>query len=207
LNFSQEVCAVAKDLIPPCTPTLSIDADCPKGYVTIKWNNVRNICSDDVLSYVLFYKSLVADKYTKGDTIANTNFSRTIDDTLLIPGCYAIQSVDSSGNASVLSPDFCIDNCPEFELPNIFSPNDDKVNDFYKAIKVRRIKEINLVIFDRWGNLVYKTSDPYFQWDGTSLQTKNIVSEGTFFYFCDVFESRLTGIRTRTIKGYLQMVR
>jgi len=207
VNFSQETCALAKDLTPPCTPTLSLDADCPVGSVTVKWTNVRNLCSDDVLHYVLFYKTLVTDVYQRVDSFSHTKTSLVVDDPDLIPGCYAIQSVDSSGNASVLSPDFCIDNCPEFELPNIFSPNGDKSNDFYKAIKVRRIKEINLTIFDRWGNLVYKTNDPYFQWDGTSQQSKNAVSEGTFFYICEVFEPRLTGIRTRTLKGYLAVVR
>ncbi len=207
LNFSQETCATAKDLTIPCTPTLSVDADCPVGSVVVKWTNVRNICSDDVLHYVLFYKTMVTDPYQRVDTFANTSTAHAIDDPDLIPGCYAIQAVDSSGNASLMSPDFCIDNCPEFELPNIFSPNNDKSNDFFKAIKVRRIKEINLSILDRWGNLVYKTNDPYFQWDGVSQETKNAVSEGTFFYFCEVYEPRLTGIRTRSLKGYLQVVR
>ena len=207
LNNSQEVCTTAKDLTPPCTPSISVEANCPSGFVKVQWENVRLSCSDDVVKYVLFYKATPQDSYAVIDTLNNNTTSFTFDGLSLISGCYAAQAIDSSGNGSQLSIDFCLDNCPEFELPNIFSPNNDGANDFYKAIKVRQIKEIDLVIFDRWGNLVYKTNDPYFQWDGTSLQSKQLVSEGTFFYICDVFEPRLTGIRKRKLKGYIQMVR
>ena len=208
LNNSQEICATALDLTPPCTPTLSIIADCPTGIVDISWTNVKPICSDDVIRYNLFYKPTVNDTYQQVATLSGaSSTSFNYDGLELISGCYAVQAVDSSNNVSQLSSDFCIDNCPEFELPNIITLNGDDVNDFYKAIKVRQIKEIDLVIFDRWGNLVYKTKDPYFKWDGTSLQSKQQVSEGTFFYICDVFEPRLKGIVKRNLKGYMQVVK
>jgi hypothetical protein len=54
---------------------------------------------------------------------------------------------------------------------------------------------------------VYRTKDPYFEWNGLSLATKKPVSEGTFFYFCEVFEPRLSGIRKRELKGFVQVVR
>src|SRR5690606_38132768 len=110
-------------------------------------------------------------------------------------------------NVGALSPDFCIDNCPVFELPNVFSPNGDGTNDFFKAIKVRQIEKINLSVTDRWGNLVFQTTDPFFTWDGISQSTGNPVSEGTFFVVCDVFEPRLSGTVTRNIHGSLQVVR
>lgn len=208
LNNSQEVCATAIDLTLPCTPTLSINADCPTGLVEVSWTNVKTTCSDDVIKYYLFYKPTVDEPYQQISTLAPATSTNFVYDGLeLISGCYAIQSVDSSNNVSPLSPDFCIDNCPEFELPNIVTLNGDGVNDFFKAIKVRQIKEIDLVIFDRWGTLVYETKDPYFKWDGTSLQSKQQVSEGTFFYICDVFEPRLKGTIKRTLKGYMQVVK
>ncbi|MBA3679702.1 MAG: gliding motility-associated C-terminal domain-containing protein [Bacteroidetes bacterium] len=207
LNNSQEVCATAVDLTPPCTPTLSVIADCPTGMVEVSWTDVRPICSDDVINYILFYKATVGDIYSQVALFGANTTSFNYDGLELISGCYAVQAIDSSNNVSPLSPDFCIDNCPEFELPNIVTLNGDGVNDFYKAIKVRQIKEIDLVIFDRWGTLVYKTKDPYFKWDGTSLQSKQQVSEGTFFYICDVFEPRLKGTIKRSLKGYMQVVK
>lgn len=205
LNRSQEACAFVKDLTKPCTPTLSVEADCKTGFVAVRWKNIRPLCSDDVVNYYLYYKNTLDEPYQK---VFETDSTFYLYDGLdLFSGCYAIQSVDSSGNLSQLSQDFCIDNCPEFELPNIFSPNGDGSNDFFKAIKVRQVKEINLIIVDRWGNLMYKSRDPLFQWDGANMNNKQQVSEGTFFYVCEVFEPRLTGITKRILKGSVQVVR
>ncbi len=210
LNNSQEICATAIDLSPPCTPTVSINADCITGQVQVTWTNVKEICngSDDVVKYLLFYKPTEDDEYNLAATFSGASSTLYLPDAVeLIAGCYAVQAVDSSNNISQRSVDFCIDNCPIFELPNIVTLNGDGINDFYKAVRVRQIKEIDLVIFDRWGNLVYKTKDPYFKWDGVSLLSKQVVSEGTFFYICDVFEPRVSGIKKRILKGFMQVVR
>ena len=205
LNRSQQVCVTPQDKTPPCTPTLSVDADCPSGFITVQWKNVRPICSDDVTDYLLYYKSTIEEPYAQILKTDSTYYQYDGSDP--IAGCYAINAVDSAGNLSALSPDFCIDICPEFELPNIFSPNKDGANDFFKAVKVRQVKEIELVILDRWGNIVYKTKDPYFQWDGTHIQSKQAVSDGTFLYVCAVYEARVKGLVKRILKGTVQAVR
>lgn len=208
LNNSEEVCATAVDLSAPCTPSIVITADCPAGFVSLSWNNVALSCSDDVVKYLLFKKETVEEEYVQIASINGaTNTTYTFDGLDLINSCFAIQAVDSSNNISELSRDYCVDNCPLFELPNIISLNGDGVNDFFKAIKVRQIKQIDLYIYDRWGNLVYKTQDPFFQWNGVSIQSNKVVSDGTFFYICDVYEPRVDGIKKRNLNGYLQVVK
>lgn len=208
INHSQEACADVTDFTPPCSPTLSIEADCPTGYVKVKWNYLKDVCdsSDDVVKYVLYFKPTLADEYYKIATLTNTSSTNYVfDDLKFVSGCYAMTAIDSSNNISKFSLDYCVDNCPEFELPNIFTPNGDNINDYFQAIKVRQINEIDLTIYDRWGNTIYRTRDPYFKWDGTSDITKKQASEGTFFYACVVYEPRVTGIVKRTIKGFLQL--
>jgi len=209
VNASQISCSKPIDKTPPATPTISIDADCPKGTVEVSWGDIQNIPrSDDVDHYILYYKPLVNGEYRIiADVKRNEPLLFKQDDVNSFSGCYSVKAIDIHDNEGQMSPDFCIDNCPEFELPNIFTPNKDGINDFYKAIKVRQIKEINLSIVDRWGNLVYTTKDPYFQWDGISRISNVLVSEGTFFYVCDVFEPRLKGIVKRTLKGYVHVAR
>ncbi|MBP7238758.1 MAG: gliding motility-associated C-terminal domain-containing protein [Saprospiraceae bacterium] len=57
-------------------------------------------------------------------------------------------------------------------IPNIFSPNDDQVNDVFLISSSKGLKEIEeLTIFDRWGNLVFQEfhfqpDDPVLSWDG-----------------------------------------
>jgi gliding motility-associated-like protein len=61
-----------------------------------------------------------------------------------------------------------VDVLPELPvyIPNSFTPNGDGNNDVFE-IYGQGIKEVNLTIFNRWGELVYKTNSQYAGWDGT----------------------------------------
>jgi gliding motility-associated-like protein len=206
LNNSEEVCATAVDLTPPCSPTLNITSDCITGFVELRWNNPNHVCSDDVIKYLIYYKPTEDDPLTVIDTISNLSDTTFVFDGLAsIAGCYAVTALDSSYNQSAMVEANCVDNCPEFELPNVITVNGDGVNDFFKAIKVKQIKDIDLNVYNRWGNLVYHTTDPYFNWDGTVIQTKQLCSEGTYFYVCTVNEMRVKPRKPRLLKGYVQV--
>jgi gliding motility-associated-like protein len=70
----------------------------------------------------------------------------------------------------------------KLEIPNVFTPNGDKVNDIFR-LRASSLKEISIIIYDRWGNKVYDvTSDTgNFAWDGKNQYGKEC-SEGTYFY-------------------------
>ncbi len=54
-------------------------------------------------------------------------------------------------------------------VPTIFTPNGDGLNDFFYINEIG-IERIDIKIFDRWGNLVFRSNDASFKWDGkTSL--------------------------------------
>ena len=113
LNNSQEACAAPVDLVLPCPPVISIDADCSGGPIKLKWTNEPASCNDDVIKYVLYKKETVDGEYTRLDTIYGYNSTTFVfDGANLVSSCYAIQAVDSSGNGSPVSPDYCVDNCP-----------------------------------------------------------------------------------------------
>ncbi|MGZ3883443.1 MAG: T9SS type B sorting domain-containing protein [Bacteroidia bacterium] len=206
LNNSQEVCGRPVDKTAPCSPNLTITSDCQTGFVQLKWNNPNHKCADDVVKYFLYHKTTEGADLSLLDSI--TILSDTIytfDGLNSIAGCYQVTAIDSSGNESVKGDGKCVDNCPEFDLPNIFTNNSDSVNDFFKAIRVKYIRDIDLKVYDRWGLLVYETTDPYFKWDGKVKQSGQQCSEGTYFYICQVNEIRVAGIRTRSLKGWVQV--
>jgi gliding motility-associated-like protein len=206
LNNSQEECATAVDQTSPCSPTLAIISDCETGFVELKWNNPNHICSDDVIKYYIYFKPTEDESLALLDsvtTISDTTY--TFDGLESIAGCYVVTAIDSSYNESVKAEATCVDNCPEFELPNVVTMNGDGVNDLYKAIRVKHIKDIDLNIYNRWGLLVYHTTDPYFNWDGKVLQTKMLCSEGTYFYTCEVNEKRVKPRKPRLLKGFIQV--
>jgi gliding motility-associated-like protein len=53
-----------------------------------------------------------------------------------------------------------------FYIPNAFSPNGDGTNDVFKGTGIG-IKTFTLMIYDRWGNLVFTSNDLERGWDGT----------------------------------------
>ncbi len=213
LNNSQEACAQPVDLTVPCAPTLKIISDCQTGLGQLIWNNPNHSCSDDVLKYYIYFKPTEDGDLTLIDSV------KILSDTIYafdkpnsIAGCYVVTAIDSSNNESLKGEAVCVDNCPEFDLPNIITLNDDGINDFFKAIRVKYIKDIDLYVYNRWGLLVYKTTDPYFKWDGKPISSAlplndGTVSEGTYFYICQANEIRVAGIKARYLKGFLQILK
>jgi gliding motility-associated-like protein len=206
LNYSQEVCAKPIDTTPPCSPTLTIQSDCKKPALSLIWNNPNHVCSDDAVKYKLYFSETEDVPLVLWDSVLIMNDTiLTFDNLESIAGCYAITAVDSFNNESLQSAKICVDNCPEYELPNVVTLNGDGINDFFKPIINKFVKDIDLKIYNRWGNLVYETTDPKIMWDGKSMQMKEIVTEGTYFYVCQVNEIRVAGIKSRYLKGFVQV--
>ncbi|MEM9836403.1 MAG: gliding motility-associated C-terminal domain-containing protein, partial [Bacteroidota bacterium] len=54
-------------------------------------------------------------------------------------------------------------------LPNAFSPNGDNINDRLRVRSefITQIEEFELMIFNRWGQQMYRSFDPLGSWDGS----------------------------------------
>ncbi len=52
-------------------------------------------------------------------------------------------------------------------VPNAFSPNNDHVNDRFHVTVQGRLKAFHISVYNRFGNMVYSTSDVNGSWDGT----------------------------------------
>lgn len=221
-NLSQESCGIPLDTIPPCIPMLTIKNICNGGNSTepdppyentIIWNNPNVDCpgiTGDAVQYRIWYTAMEDGTLALLDVIdgsENTQLIHTIEEGLA--GCYAISAVDSVGNESAKSPVECVDNCPEYVLPNAFTPNEDGHNDTFKPFPHWRfIDRIDLQIFNRWGNLVFQTSDPAINWNGRNM-SGNELAEGTYLYVCKVYERRVEGVvlRPDVLSGYIELVR
>ena len=170
-----------------------------------------NICAetDDVVSYRIYYKpfengdfALVGEVSLSGDT----TFFHQPDRGLA--GCYAVTALDTFSNESALSNVICTDNCPTYFLPNAFTPNGDEANELFIPYPYCFIESIELSVFNRWGELVFKAKDPNINWDGNNMNGKELPS-GTYYYTCKVFEQRVTGTVTapEILRGYIDLIR
>jgi gliding motility-associated-like protein len=121
---------------------------------------------------------------------ALTNFF-TITGENTAAGCYALSATDTAGNESAMSQPFCFDNCPELELGNIFTPNNDGRNDFFTPIKLRSVKLLSFKIFDRWGALLFEQSEDIVHlWDGST--SNGPANDGVYYY---VIEAELMKLK------------
>ncbi|MPM07416.1 hypothetical protein SDC9_53722 [bioreactor metagenome] len=210
-NFSQETCAAPKDVEPPCAVNLTVSVNCDDVANYLIWTNPATTCGDgDVGGYEIYFSPMTDGEFVLIDTIADPNDTSYMHlGVSSVAGCYAVVAVDTSGNSSDFSNIVCvdIDECDLYQLPNVFTPNGDGYNDFFIPFPYDFVEKINIKIFDRWGLIVFKTEDPDILWDGKNQNTNIDCSEGVYYYICDVYEKRLSGIRKRTLTGSVHLYR
>ncbi|MGZ3864783.1 MAG: PKD domain-containing protein [Bacteroidia bacterium] len=68
-----------------------------------------------------------------------------------------------------------------FYIPNAFSPNGDGTNDIFKGTGIG-IKTYTLMVYDRWGNLVFTSNDLEKGWDGTFHDGNKVSLEDVFVW-------------------------
>ncbi|MDB5031159.1 MAG: hypothetical protein JWP71_1880 [Mucilaginibacter sp.] len=82
--------------------------------------------------------------------------------------------------------------------PNIFTPNGDGQNDVYEIAGITLYPGSQFLVYNRWGNEVYRSENYANTWDGKGL------AEGTYFYILNRKEK--TGAFT-TFKGWIYLKR
>jgi gliding motility-associated-like protein len=65
------------------------------------------------------------------------------------------------------------------EVPNVFSPNGDGINEMFSLI-ISNAKSIEAIIIDRWGNKMFEITDLNSKWDGKN-KTGEDAMEGVYF--------------------------
>lgn len=106
-----------------------------------------------------------------------------------------------SNNGCIGRDTIFVDNACPFFVPTAFTPNNDGINDTYKII-TDGTNDFDLKIFNRWGQMVYQSSNPNDSWDGTF---EGLPEEmGTYIYSLRIIFSN--GI-SRVKKGNITLIR
>lgn len=220
INLSQIACGTPLDTIAPCSPALTINNLCntdnpgiPEDQFinSLTWTNPNDVCpeTDDVAGYRIYYSPLPETPLSLIATIEEASavsFEHQPENG--IAGCYAVTAVDSFENESQVDSILCVENCPFYELPNVFTPNGDGQNELWVPFPYRFIDHVELKIYNRWGNMVFETENPDILWDGTD-QNGNAVTQGTYFYTCILFEARGESVLQLPdiLSGFVEVVR
>ncbi len=207
-NLSHINCGTPGDIIPPCPPQFIAITECDLKYNDLNWYYPAEDaeCSEDVYQYYIYYKPTLDLDYQVIDSLkGRENNSYRHYPAAGLAGCYYVTAIDSFGNESIPSMSICLDNCSKYEIPNVFSPNNDQINDILKPYAYQDVEKIDLKIFNRWGQLVFETEDPDINWDGKFMNTNELVSPGVYYYICGVYEQRITGVEVRNLVGFIHI--
>ena len=70
-------------------------------------------------------------------------------------------------------------------IPNAFSPNDDGNNDLFEVQgALEEIEKYEIVVFSRWGDSIFRSTDPYAAWNGNFKNQK--MGEGVYVWIVKV---------------------
>ena len=208
VNLSQQRCAQPIDDLPPCVPRVWGETDCENIY--LQWN-FSDTCTDymDMYKLYIYYKPDLQSNYARIDSILYPSSGYELYNPKSIIGCFAVSTIDLAGNESNKSNSVCfdVDKCSSYRLPNVFTPDGDGINDLFCPFPYDFVESIYMHIYNRWGMLVFKTTNPDILWDGKNQWTKQECTDGVYFYTCDVQEHTLQGIRTRHLNGSITIFR
>lgn len=168
-------------------------------------------CSDDTISTVtVFANPVVASAYEVNgfDVAFNTTLQNgeeaqwTILDTVYTAtppfnytfpdsGWYEVTLTvaNDNGCSSTSVDSVYIEGIPNYDVPNVFTPNGDMVNDRFRP-KTYAMVEAKMKVYNRWGRPVfnYEGEIPVLDewgWDGT-VNGGARAAEGTYYYVLDM---------------------
>jgi gliding motility-associated-like protein len=110
-----------------------------------------------------------------------SNCSDTAYVNLIVEPCGCTDPNASNYNPlATIDDGSCVYPLPTVSAPNIFTPNSDGINDVFYLESTNTVN-IELIILNRWGNVLYESSSINPAWDGTSINGVK-ATEGTYFY-------------------------
>jgi hypothetical protein len=258
-NFSQMACAQPSDDEPPpptclpqtkianllsCEEYLADKEKCGNNSFANKliWGRAKPIeCGGEILGYRVYISSSTNGEFLPvifqgGQTITKDT---VYEDTGLssFAKCYKISVVDRSGNESALSEAICNDNCPYYELPNVFTPNGDGCNELFSAYSERSVtgeetstslecqptetlncarfvKEVKFKVYNRWGQLLYDfesvqggTSEKTIYIDWDGRDNAGNMLASGVYYYAADVSFNTLDNQEQTIKGWVHLMR
>ena len=151
---------------------INLVSDLYQGYEPSDANLTSNIVTGNPINYSWFVNS----------TLAIGQNGSTLSLPSLTQGTYiaTVVSNDIHGCFDTATVTIIIESQIKIIIPNVFTPNGDGTNDAF-TITAEGLKDIEIVIYDRWGLLMYSQKAEVLSWDG-KLPNGELASDGTYYF-------------------------
>ncbi|HMZ50543.1 MAG TPA: gliding motility-associated C-terminal domain-containing protein, partial [Flavobacteriales bacterium] len=104
------------------------------------------------------------------------------------PGVYEVclVAIDNHGCRDSICHEVVIDNVLQTYIPNAFTPDGNGVNDSWWMVRnMDDVTDFHMRVFDRWGEVVFESTDPNIAWDGTFRNGGGeILKQDVYAYRC-----------------------
>ena len=147
-------------------------------------------------------------------TIPNSN-GQVIWNNQEIGESYILENID--GKVDVKMTNVCGEDSISFDVslidcycnlfyPNAFTPNDDNLNDYFRPTPdCPKLLEFKLQVYNRWGELIFETTDINEPWDGS--YQNNRCQDGVYFWTSN-WKGVLKGIsQAQSSHGIVHLIR
>lgn len=136
--------------------------------------DTTKLCQDQEVLTLSLSQSEVSYLWSTGST------GSSID--IYFDGEYSVTAKNACG---VARDTILVETCECYVyVPNSFTPNDDQLNDTFIPIYDCNVAEYDFRIFNRWGDVIFQTNDPYQHWDGIFSGKK--VPNGVYAYSLEI---------------------
>ncbi len=119
--------------------------------------------------------------YGDNNTSVNWQESHTYD----LPGLYPVVLIvtNDSGCTDTAIIDITVNDYHTFYMPNAFTPDGNGRNEIFGPVFTNILAEgYSMMIFDRWGNLVFESDRPEKGWNGTWKNTGQPVQQDVYVW-------------------------
>ena len=158
--------------------------------------------SDNLFNFLNTSMGASTYSWDFGDNNYDTSFNTTHSYTEQGDYYVVLTAIADNGcTDTARSPLIMLDGEPKPWIPSAFTPNNDGTNDLFKIYGIA-IGVVDFRVYDRWGEMVFQTTDPKVGWDGTFLG----LNSSTDVY---VYEARIKMLSGKKylLKGDVTLIR
>lgn len=122
-------------------------------------------------------------------------------------GMYDIQLIvrHPSGCTDTIVKTIDIEPIVTYHMPNAFTPNGDGTNDIFKGNGYfEGMQDFNFTIWNRWGELIFESTDPFVGWNGTKNNSGENAPGGVYVYEVSYVDPRG---QEKSLRGHATLLR
>ena len=174
--FADSISTITVSVKDSCGTT--VDASVQVTALTFVASFVATATSENHINFNAFISDGVVVEWNFGDSTTST--LQNPDHTYAHEGTYNVSVVVQNSIGCLDTLYSTIEVLEEYDLGNVFTPNGDGINDYF-AIPNSGLNEFEIKIYNRWGRLVFETTDAAKYWDGKTKTGSNAAA-GTYYY-------------------------